>query len=133
MSDTRPFRRKSKLWLLETRAFQRLFARLSTSRKDAAACVSLSFLNDVKELRTHQRSQKPDTADEEFRPPCGEPSTTRRLHREAMRGRQRPKAPSPQCMGLYDLPHRSVKRLVVVFLHMPRKLRKTATFAALLA
>jgi hypothetical protein len=43
-------RQGSKLWLLETRAFQRLFARLSTSRKDAAACVSLSFLNDVKEL-----------------------------------------------------------------------------------
>jgi len=71
MSDTRPFRQGSKLWLLETRAFQRLFARLSTSRKDAAACVSLSFLNDVKELRTHQRFQKPDTADEEFRSPCG--------------------------------------------------------------
>jgi hypothetical protein len=28
------------------------FARLSTSRKDAAACVSLSFLNDVKEHGT---------------------------------------------------------------------------------
>jgi hypothetical protein len=28
------------------------FAHLSTSRKDAAACVSLSFLNDVKERRT---------------------------------------------------------------------------------
>jgi hypothetical protein len=68
MSDTRPFRQGSKLWLLETRAFQRLFARLSTSRKDAAACVSLSFLNDVKELGT-QRSQKPETADEAFRYP----------------------------------------------------------------
>jgi hypothetical protein len=52
MSDTCPFRQGSKLWLLETRAFQRLVAHLSTSRKDAAACVSLSFLNDVKERRT---------------------------------------------------------------------------------
>ena len=49
MSDTRPFRQGSKLWLLETRAFQRLVAHLSTSRKDAAACVSLSFIYNVKE------------------------------------------------------------------------------------
>jgi hypothetical protein len=69
MSDTCPFGQRSKLWLLETRAFQRLLARLSTSRKDAAACVSLSFLNDVKELGSHQRSQKPETADEAFRYP----------------------------------------------------------------
>jgi len=125
MSDTCPFRQGSKLWLLETRAFQRLVCS-SFDEPQGRRRLRFSFFPERCQRAEDPRSQKPETADEAFRYPWGEPATTRRLHREATRSRQRPWAPSPQCLRLYDLPRRSVKRLVVDFLHIPRKLRKTA-------
>jgi len=52
MSDTCPFRQDRSFGFSKRERFSVSFARLSTSRKDAAACVSLSFLNDVKERGT---------------------------------------------------------------------------------
>lgn len=41
--------RPPQAWLLETRALSIHFLRVSTKRKDTAACVSLSFIYDFKE------------------------------------------------------------------------------------
>jgi hypothetical protein len=100
------------------------FARLSTSRQDAAACVSLSFINDVKERRTRgPKSPKQPTS-------CSGTLEGNRLPRADCIGRRRgvdsAVSTISSVLSLYDLPRRSVKRLVVDFLHTPGMLRKTA-------